>query len=89
MKFHTTLFAAAFATIAATATLAFASDGDGIDPALQAKVTAQLTAQGYDVRKVQMEDGMIEVYAVKDGKTSEIYLNDNLEVVKNNGEDQG
>jgi hypothetical protein len=41
------------------------------------------------VRKVQMEDGMIEVYAVKGGKTSEIYLNDKLEVVKNNGEDQG
>jgi hypothetical protein len=88
MKFHITLFAtAAFATLAATATLAFASDG--IDPALQAKVTAQLTAQGYDVRKVQMEDGMIEVYAVKDGETSEIYLNDKLEIVKNNGEDQG
>lgn len=87
MKLQTTLFAAAFATIAATATLAFASDD--IDPALQAKVTAQLTAQGYDVRKVQMEDGMIEVYAVKDGKTSEIYLNDKLEIVKNNGENQG
>ena len=67
MKLQTTFFAAAFATIAATATLAFASDD--IDPALQAKITAQLTAQGYDVRKVQMEDGMIEVYAVKDGKT--------------------
>ena len=87
MKFHTTFVAAAFATLAATSTLAFASEG--IDPALQAKVTAQLTAQGYDVRKVQMEDGMIEVYAVKDGKTSEIYLNDKLEVVKNNGEDEG
>ena len=87
MKFHTTFVAAAFATLAATSTLAFASEG--IDPALQAKVTAQLTAQGYDVRKVQMEDGMIEVYAVKDGKTSEIYLNDKLELVKNNGEDEG
>jgi hypothetical protein len=86
MKFHTTLLAAAFATVA-TSTLAFASEG--IDPALQAKVTAQLTAQGYDVRKVQMEDGMIEVYAVKGGKTSEIYLNEKLEVVKNNGEDEG
>jgi hypothetical protein len=87
MKFHNTLFAATFAFIAATSTLAFASED--VDPAVQAKVTAQLTAQGYDVRKVQMEDGMIEVYAVNDGKTSEIYLNDKLEVVKNNGEDQG
>lgn len=87
MKLHSTLFAAAFAIIASTSTLAFASDD--INPALQAKVTAQMTAQGYDVRKVQMEDGMIEVYAVKDGKTSEIYLNDKLEIVKNNGEDQG
>lgn len=87
MKLHATLFAAAFATIAATSTLAFASND--IDPALQAKVTVQLTAKGYEVRKVQMEDGMIEVYAVKDGKTSEIYLNDKLEIVKNNGEDQG
>ena len=87
MKLQTTLFAAAFAIIAIAPTLAFASDD--INPALQAKVTSQLTAQGYEVRKVQMEDGMIEVYAVKNGKTSEIYLNDKLEIVKNSGEDQG
>jgi hypothetical protein len=87
MKPSTTLFATAIACLALTANYAFASED--IDPALKDKVTKQMTDQGYDVRKIQMEDGMIEVYAVKDGKTAEIYLNDKLEIVKTNGEDEG
>lgn len=53
-----------------------------IDAATQDKVRAELTAQGYDVRKIDSEDGMIEVYAVKDGKTYELYLDADLKVVK-------
>lgn len=53
-----------------------------IDEATQAKVTEQLTAQGYEVRKIDSEDGMIEVYALKDGKKFELYLNEALEIVK-------
>ena len=53
-----------------------------IDTATQAKVTEQLTAQGYEVRRIDSEDGMIEVYAMKDGKKIELYLNEALEIVK-------
>jgi hypothetical protein len=53
-----------------------------VDAATQAKITAQLTAQGYEVRKIGQEDGQIEVYAVKDGKTYELYLDSSLNIVK-------
>lgn len=52
------------------------------DAATQAKITAELTAQGYEVRKFDSEDGMIEVYAVKDGKMYEIYLDASGKIVK-------
>lgn len=51
------------------------------DPAQQAKITADLTADGYDVRKFDFEDGMIEVYAVKAGKMYEIYLDETGKIV--------
>ncbi|MCT8328861.1 PepSY domain-containing protein [Albidovulum sediminis] len=59
---------------------------DKIDEATQAKITEQLTAQGYEVRKIDSEDGMIEVYALKDGKKFELYLNEALEIVKSKEE---
>lgn len=37
-------------------------------------VKTNLTELGYDVRKVEMEDSFIEVYAVKEGIMSEIYV---------------
>jgi Peptidase propeptide and YPEB domain len=75
--------AAAIGASLLAAPLAFASDE--IDAALKDKVTAAMKAQGYDVRKVQMEDGKIEVYAVKDGKAQELYLDDQLKIVKTGG----
>lgn len=75
------LLTAAFLVLAAPAAFA---EGEMIDAATQDKVTTELTAQGYDVRKVGMEDGMIEVYAVKDGKTYELYLDEALKIVKQN-----
>jgi hypothetical protein len=76
-------FAAVTASLLA-APVAMASD-ESISPEMKDKVTAQMVAQGYEVRKLQMEDGLIEVYAVKDGKTYEIYLDDALKVVKTSG----
>ena len=38
------------------------------------EVTASLTAQGFEVRKVEAEDGMLEAYVVKDGERYEIYV---------------
>jgi hypothetical protein len=69
-----------------TAPMALASD-DTVDAATQDKVRAELTAQGYEVRRIQREDGMIEVYAVKDGKTYELYLDETLKVVKTADDD--
>ena len=37
-------------------------------------VRATLSADGYDVRKIENEDGQIEAYAVKDGQGIEIYV---------------
>lgn len=62
------------------------SDEGEVDAATTEKVTAQLTAEGFEVRKLDLEDGMIEAYVVKDGETSTVFLDpETLEVVKNEG----
>lgn len=33
------------------------------------------TEMGYDVKKVEIDDGCFEIYAIKDGKRVEAYLN--------------
>ncbi len=55
---------------------------DEVDAATQEKVTAQLTAEGYEVRKIEAEDGLIEAYVVKDGKAMSLFLDESLKVVK-------
>ncbi|OYX43234.1 MAG: hypothetical protein B7Z02_09500 [Rhodobacterales bacterium 32-67-9] len=74
-------------TLAAATALIFglglpALAGSMTDAAMREKVTADLTAEGYEVRKIDREDGMIEVYAVKDGKMYEIYLDGELKIVR-------
>lgn len=62
---------------------AFASsDSQRLDDAKRAEITTKLTAEGYDVRKIEMEDGEIEVYALKDGKKLEIYLAPDLTITR-------
>lgn len=58
---------------------------DAVDPALEQKLTEQLKAEGYDVRKIQMEDGLIEAYAVKGSETFELYFDKDLKPVKKDG----
>lgn len=65
----------------AAAPMAMAEGGD-VDAATEAKITELMTAQGYDVRKMEMEGGMLEVYAVKDGKTFQVFYDDKLALVK-------
>lgn len=72
----------AAAALSAAALAAPARADDEVDAATQERVTAQMTAEGYEVRKIEMEDGMIEVYAVKDGHAYELYLDSDLKVVK-------
>ena len=38
------------------------------------EITASLTSQGYEVKKVKPEDGLLEAYALKDGKRYEVYV---------------
>jgi Peptidase propeptide and YPEB domain len=71
--------AAALSLTMMTAQIARA-DGSEVDAATTEKATAAMTALGYDVRKVESEDGMIEVYAVKDGKTVTLKLDDALNI---------
>ena len=38
------------------------------------QVAKMFTEKGYEVRKVKREDNCLEVYAIKDGKKMEIYI---------------
>lgn len=38
------------------------------------EIKASLIAQGYEVRKIKPEDGMLEAYALKDEKLYEVYV---------------
>ncbi|MCB1394718.1 MAG: PepSY domain-containing protein [Rhodobacter sp.] len=71
--------------IAVSATAALASDDEAVSTEVQQEITTLLTDQGYDVRRVGMEDGLYEAYAIKDGHTYEIYLNAAFEIVRTNG----
>ena len=54
---------------------AVASELDGANVGKTAEeITASLTAEGYEVKKVKPEDGMLEAYALKDDKRYEIYV---------------
>jgi hypothetical protein len=70
-----------------SAPMAMAESEEGeVDAVTTEKVTAQLTADGFEVRKLEIEDGMIEAYVVKDGETTSVFLDPTtLEVVKNEG----
>lgn len=83
MKRMMTAVALALATLSAPA---FA-DGDSVDAAVQEKLTAQLVAQGYEVRKVEAEDGLIEAYVVKDGETLQLWFDADLKPVEHEGDE--
>ena len=44
-------------------------------------IEKKLTDMGYEVRKIEMEDGMYEAYALKDGNRYEIYIDVDLTIV--------
>jgi hypothetical protein len=73
---------AALAALALALAAPAARAEDEVDSATQEKVTAQLTAEGYEVRKIEAEDGLIEAYVVKDGKAMSLFLDESLKVVK-------
>ncbi|MGY9047831.1 hypothetical protein P775_09000 [Puniceibacterium antarcticum] len=59
-----------------------ASESVVLDTAKTQEITSSLTAQGYEVRRVDVEDGMFEVYALRDGKKVELYLDAAMNVVR-------
>ncbi|WP_243613551.1 PepSY domain-containing protein [Shimia aestuarii] len=69
-----------------------ASSDDSYDyarltPETKAQIRAQLTEKGYEVRKIKMDDGYYEAYALKDGARLEIYLDKDLKIVKTKSDD--
>ena len=71
----------AIAVLALSTTAAFAEVD--LTPEVKAKIEDMLKTQGYEVRKIKVEDGMYEAYVVKGGEKAELYLNEKLEIVKN------
>ncbi|MCA8880944.1 MAG: PepSY domain-containing protein [Rhodobacteraceae bacterium] len=69
------------AALAFAGSLAHAEEDVTLTPETEGQIKTMLTEQGYEVRKVQTEDGMFEAYALKDGKKYEIYLDDKLQIV--------
>jgi hypothetical protein len=77
----------AIAVLALSTTAAFAEVD--LTPEVKSKIEDMLKAQGYEVRKIKVEDGMYEAYVKKGDEKAEIYLNDKLEIVKNAEEGDG
>jgi len=53
-----------------------------LTPEVEQQIKDTLTAQGYEVGKIKIEDGMYEAYAKKEGKKYEVFMNEKLEIVK-------
>ncbi len=75
------LITAAALSLALTAGAAFASEAVLTD-AIEAQIKETLVAQGYEVGKIKVEDGLFEAYVKKDGKKFEVLLNEKMEIVK-------
>ena len=72
---------AAALSLAFTAGAAFASEAVLTD-AIEAQIKETLVAQGYEVGKIKVEDGLFEAYVKKDGKKFEVFLNEKMGIVK-------
>ncbi len=86
-----------FKTLAAALTIAtalavptsgaFASSSQAPSKEVALQIRTTLTEQGYDVRKIKMEDGQYEAYVIKDGQRLELYLNAEFEIVRQKTDD--
>jgi hypothetical protein len=55
---------------------------DEVSEADKAQITTMLTEMGYEVRKIEIDDGELEAYVVKDGKAYELVLERTFEIVE-------
>ncbi|WP_425102017.1 PepSY domain-containing protein [Tropicibacter sp. S64] len=76
----TRILTASILALSLGAGAAFASTDLSVEQ--QDALRAKLTEEGYEVRKIDSEDGMIEVYALKDGARVELYLDADFNVVR-------
>ncbi|SLN16488.1 PepSY domain-containing protein [Roseisalinus antarcticus] len=80
-------FSLATAVLVALSGSAALASGGALDDATKEQIRTTLTEQGYEVRSIGMEDGEIEVYAIKDGERLELYLDEALNIVRGQPED--
>lgn len=66
---------------------AFASSDAALTTERMTEIRTKLTNEGYEVRKIDIEDGMIEAYVLKDGQRLELYLDTALNVVRTKVDD--
>jgi Peptidase propeptide and YPEB domain len=71
-----------------TAGLARAEEMTALTPEREAEVRAMMVELGYEVRSVGVEDGKIEVYAVKDGELVEVYLDETLAIIAGDADEE-
>jgi len=76
----TTFAALAFAAALAAPVAGLATER-GYNADVEAQVRAMLVQKGYDVRKIDFEDGYYEAYAIKDGQRMEITVTADLQIV--------
>jgi Peptidase propeptide and YPEB domain len=70
------------ASVLAPSSYAFAAENtSAVTPEMTLKIETMLKGEGYEVRKVQMEDGNFEAYVIKDGKKFEIVLDAALKII--------
>lgn len=78
MKFKIASLAATALMLSATAVMAEAD----LTPEMKQKIEDTLKAQGYEVGKIKVEDGLYEAYVKKGDEKIELFLNEKLEIVK-------
>lgn len=61
---------------------ALASSYESVSDETQTAIRSLLEADGYEVRKIERDDGRYEVYALKNGERFEVYVSTDLQVVR-------
>lgn len=75
----------AIAVLALSTSAAFAEVE--LTPEVKAKIEDMLKGQGYEVKKIKVEDGLYEAYVKKGDEKVELLLNEKLEIVKSEQDD--
>ena len=73
-----------FSLAALAIALPVAAFASGLTPAAEdeAKIREMLTAQGFEVHEVEMEDGLYEVETTKEGLELEVYMDAQFNILE-------